>query len=126
MAGVNMAGMKTALLDVRPAAAIFEPVEHPLQIGCIPTVYLILKIVDNMNCHQLRHGVKTLDSQTRTLQFHPPCTREATMHHTHHNRDTCTDKHKTLTFTRTLPWPHTDFVFWCSEARVNGGSDYDL
>ena len=63
--------MKTALLEVRPVAAIFEiwlrnirrfrwfrPVEHPLHIGCLPAVHLIRKIVDNMNCHQLRHGVK--------------------------------------------------------------------
>ena len=71
-----------------------------------PDWVLTSRAFDPQDCwqHELPSAAsrcETLDSQTRTLQLHPPCTWETTTHHTQYKHDTRTDTHKTLT--RTIP-----------------------
>ena len=113
--------MKTALLKVRSAAIfeiwlrnirrfrLFRPVEHPLQIGCLPTVYLIRKIVDNMNGHQLRHGVKHWIHKPEPFSYtrHVHDTQQRTTHTTY----TTHTRHTTHT-PRTSHTRHIQCDFW--------------
>ena len=59
------------LLELSPVLAVLETwlrnirrfcltctVKAPAQIGCLPTVYLIRKMTDNIFHNQLRHGGK--------------------------------------------------------------------